>query len=235
MDHSPSVSSVDMSLAQSSKSPKPVFYLKTVIEETDPKPSKMEMKVTMNEEKITASRPRSETTSDGISPTVLKTLDRLLATFVMTGSWTDEIYKSPNEKNDVKVDPGGNMQFLITNSDRRDIGLSLLLGTLTSIHQMCMLIRIRDQRALRTGKHNAIASRCQYVDLFELSWSIQSHLFTMHKMGVRYIVMGMNNTLCVDKNTLLLLVRDSLTRTGMSKENAYWAFNTIATTIAKEL
>jgi hypothetical protein len=208
------------------------------LEEEDAKLLEMEAqmgKVTLYEEKVTAPRPRSETIPEGVLPSYIReTMERLLSTFKMTGSWTDGEYKSPEEWTDVNVDPKGNMQFLITNRERYDIGIPLLLGTLTRVHQMCMLMRVWAQRALSTNKPNAISSRRLCVDPFEVSWAIQTHLFKMHKMGVRCVVMGMNNILFIDKNILLLLVRDSLTRTYMSKENAYWAFNTIATVIANE-
>ena len=185
--------------------------------------------------KVTVPRPHSETISQGLLPYhIRETLERLLATFKMTGPCAEGQYKSPDGWTDVNVDPEGNMEFLITNRERYDIGIPLLMGTLTRVHQMCMLMRIRDQRALSTDKPNAIDSRCMYVDPFEVSWAIQIHLFKMHKMGVRCVVMGMNNILFIDKNILLFMVRDSLTRTYMSKENAYWAFKTIATVIANE-
>ena len=192
-------------------------------------------KVTLDEEKVTVPIPRSETISQGVLPYhIQETLERLLATFKMTGSWTDGQYKSPDGCTDVNVDPEGNMEFLITIRERYDIGIPLLLGILTRVHQTCMLMRMRSQSALPADKPNEIASRCMYVDPFEVSWAIQTHLFKMHKMGVRCVVIGVNNTLFIDKSILLLLVRDSLTSTYMSKENAYWAFNTIATVIANE-
>jgi hypothetical protein len=192
-------------------------------------------KVTLDEEKVTVPRPRSETISHGVLPyNIQETMERLLSTFKMTGSWTDGQHKSPDMWTDVKVDPKGNMEFLLTYREQYDIGIPLLLGTLTRVHHTCMLMLTRAQRALPTDKPNEIASRCLYVDPFEVSWAIQIHLFKMHKMGVRCVVMGMNNTLFIDKSILLLLVRDSLTSTYMSKENAYCAFKTIATVIANE-
>lgn len=192
-------------------------------------------KVTLSEEKVTVSRPRSETTPQAVLPYhIQETLERLLATFKMTGSWEDMRYKSPDGWTDVNVDPKGNMKFLLTNRERYDIGIPLLLGTLNRVHQTCMMMRMRAQRALSTDKPNEIASQCLCVDPFEVSWSIQTHLFKMHKMGVQCVMMGVNNTLFIDTNILLLLIRDSLTRTYMSKENAYWAFKTIATVIANE-
>lgn len=239
-----------MSSADSSKSVTPIFHLEMdggeVMDDEDAKFLGLEAqmgKVSLDEKKVTspvptpvpATRPRSETISEGLLPSPLReTLERLLATFKMTGHWTDGQYKSPSQWSDVSVDPKGNMRFLITNRERYDIGIPLLLGTLSRIHQMCMIMRMWAKRASSTDKPNSIVSRCLEVDPFEVSWAIQIHLFKMHRNGVRCVVMGMNNTLCIDKSILLQLVRDSLTRTYMSKENALWAFNTIATAIINE-
>ena len=173
--------------------------------------------------------------SDGMIPSFIQeTLDKLLTTFEMTRCFIDGQYKSPEGWKDMNVDPKGVMQFTITDREQYDIGIPLLLSTLEHIHQTCMSIRMRTQRRFPDDKPDSITSRCLCVDLFEVSWAIQTHLFEMHKIGVRCIMMGVNNTLYVDKHILLSMVRDSLTRTYMSKENAYWAFNTIATIIATE-
>lgn len=163
-----------------------------------------------------------------------ETLKRLLDTFNMTPQYTGRQYRSPDGCSDVRVDRHGTMEFLITDTERYDIGTPLLLETLSRIHRICMVMRLRSQRSSRTDKSHII-SRCLSVDPFEVSWSIQTYLFKMHKRGIRFLVTGLNNTLCIDKNVLLKMVRDSLTNTCMTRENAYWAFNTIATDIINEL
>ena len=224
----------DMASSGSSKAPTPISHL----EEYDDKLLEIEThmeKMTLDEEKVIDPRPIGETISAVVlSSHIPETLRRLLDTFEMTGHVRGWCYKSPDGFPDVEVDMDGNMQFLITNNLRYDIQIPLLMSTLSHVHHACMAMRIQEQRALSNDKHKTITSRCLCIDPFEVSWAIQIHLFKMHKMGIRCVVMGVNNTLFVDKNILLLLVRDSLTRTYMTKENAYWAFNTIATVIAKE-
>jgi hypothetical protein len=204
----------DQSSAVSSKSPTPVSHME--IGGVEP----------VKEENIKT--PGMETQTGKV------TRDRLLETFRMTGSWINGQHKSPDVCANVKVDSNGIMQFLITNKEMYDTGIPLLLKTLTDIHKTCMLMRMRAQRARPTNKSDAIALRCICVDPFEVSWAIQIHLFKMYKIGVRCIVLGVNNTLCIDKNILLSLVRESLTRTYMSEENAYYAFNIISTIIVDE-
>jgi hypothetical protein len=199
--------------------------VKTLVAETHT------IKVILDEEKVTILIPISDHVS--LSP-IQETLKRLLSTFKMTGSWTNRQHKSPDECTNVKVDSNGIMQFFITDTERYNTDIHLLLSTLTRIHQTCMLMRMRAQRVHTTDKSNSIVLQCICVDPFEVSWAIQIYLFKMHKMGVSCTVMGVNNTWYIDKQILLSLICLSITRTYIPKENAYYAFKTISTIIVEE-
>lgn len=221
----------------SHNNPTPIFHEKMNTENVNIVEMEAQMSsVTLNEESVVNTPVLSsrEKISEGvITPEMRQTINHLLNTFRMSDIWTNGQHMSPDMHHDVYVDLYGCMHFLIEDKDRYDIGIPLLLGILTRIHLVCMMFRTRMMPVSGDNPKN-ISNRCLGVDPYEVSWSIQIHLFKMYKIGYRCIEMNPNNTLSINKNSLLSMIRDSLTLTYMTKENALWAFNTIAIVIAKD-
>lgn len=173
----------------------------------------------LNEERTGEQIPGQRTTSKQ------ERLTALFGEFRMTN--TIFSHQHPCQIEDVNTDNHGTLHFKLTQYEMRDIGLPLLLGTLARIHTLCLLLRTWASQ----GKSLYLDECVLGIDPFEISWTIQIHLFKMHKKGNRFIVMGRNNCLCVNKNILCSLIKDSLQSTYLSVSNAMWVFKVVSTTI----
>jgi hypothetical protein len=149
--------------------------------------------------------------------------ETLTASFKMKDRLSNELYRSPCEYPGLSIDSNGKAVFILNKNDTSDAGIKILLHILSHIHSICMMLKSRTC----CEKY----SRCATIDSYEVSWTIQIHLFKMHKRLIRFICMGEKKKFHIDTPILLELLRDSLCQTYMTKENAVWVFTTISTII----
>jgi uncharacterized protein YnzC (UPF0291/DUF896 family) len=161
-------------------------------------------------------------------------LSVLMKDFVMTCNFKDDLHKSPCQYSDLYIDEKGFMKFILTEREKNDIGINLLINTMYNIHIGCLTYLSRNKRNSKNEKLNNIFDNFITINPYEISWSIQIYIFKMHKLGNTFIVMDCRYFLCIYKPSLIKLIKESLTRSYLTRQNAYYAFTTMAKLILED-
>ena len=143
-------------------------------------------------------------------------------------------HKHPSHHSDVSIGDRGDIYFALSDEHQHRVDKHLLACVLKKIHAMCMVIRLLEQRLLQDGTIPHTESRCEYVDVFEISWTIQTHILKMYRQNISCILVDHTNSLNIYKPILVNLINDALNATPLTKENTRWVFNILKYTIVRD-
>lgn len=158
-----------------------------------------------------------------------KILDVYLNTFDMMDScfrWNDD---GPCRYKDIIINTNGSLTLHIADAHIYDIGITLLMDTLSYIHNICMMMYSR-VHVDKKYQQNGIGPD---IDPYEISWAIQVYIFRLHTIGYKCIFVNHVNELYVVKHVLVSMIKYAIMSTNLTRENAIKVFKVIARTIYK--
>jgi hypothetical protein len=137
-------------------------------------------------------------------------INSLAYNLVMHYGW----HKSPLEYTGIDVNNKGELTFRLTKKDKYDYTLGVLFKLLNHIHSYCILLFTDNYK----------------FDAFEISWAVQIHMFISHKKGKKCVSMQ-NGMSYINKESIIYLAQEAISRTNMTRINAIDAFTMLSNKI----